>query len=191
MNVPAVVVLFAVAILASGCSKPGPRELYNRADKAEADAIKMLDSVREESKVREAFAPALDNFRQLVESYPADTLAEIALFRSANIRSNYTNESLEAINDFKKYVDLYPKGRQTEMAMFLIGFVYNNSLHQLDSAGAAYRRFLERFPESEYATAARFELNSLGKSPEDLLPPPEPLETPKRAPAPKLAKTPT
>jgi outer membrane protein assembly factor BamD (BamD/ComL family) len=191
MKVPVAVVLFAVALLAAGCSKPGPKELYRNADKAEASAITMLDSVRDEAKIRQAFAPALEDFHRIVENFPADTLAEVALFRSANIRNNYTHESREAINDFKTYVERYPKGRQTEMAMFLIGFVYNNSLHQIDSAGAAYRRFLERYPESQYATAAQYELNSLGKSPDELLPPPAPLETPKKAAAPKPSKVPT
>jgi outer membrane protein assembly factor BamD (BamD/ComL family) len=174
------VLLLPLAIAVVGCAKPGPKELYDRADQAEARAIKMMDTVRDEAAVRQAFAPALDNFRMLQESYPNDTLAEVALFRSGNIRNNFTHEIPEAVADFKQYVERYPNGQQTEVAMFLIGFLYNNSLHQLDSAGAAYRRFLERFPASQYATAAQFELNTLGEPPEAILPPPAPLETPKK-----------
>jgi outer membrane protein assembly factor BamD (BamD/ComL family) len=188
MKVPSVLVLFAVALFAAGCAKPTPRELFERADKAEAAAVKMLDSVREESRVRSAFAPALEAFDEIAKAYPADSTAEVALFRAANIRNNYTGQSAEAVDGFKAYAAKYPNGRQTETAMFLIGFIYNNSLHQIDSAGAAYRKFLEKYPDSQYATAARFELSTLGKKPEELLPAPEPFKEPvspvvKRKPA--------
>jgi outer membrane protein assembly factor BamD (BamD/ComL family) len=192
MKVLSLPLLFAVALIAAGCAKSTPRELYDRADKAEAAAIKMLDSIREESKVRSAFAPALEGFDEIAKAFPADSIAEVAIFRAANIRNNYTGQSAEAVLGFKDYVAKYPAGRQTEMAMFLIGFVYNNSLHQMDSAGAAYKRFLDKYPDSQYATAARFELSTLGKSPEELLPAPEPLQTPKSpAVTKKSSKMPT
>ena len=53
--------------------------------------------------------------------------------------------------------------------MFMVGYIFNNDLNMVDSARAAYTRFLERFPEAELATSAQYELDNLGKKPEDLL----------------------
>jgi outer membrane protein assembly factor BamD (BamD/ComL family) len=92
----------------------------------------------------------------------------------------------EAIDAYGLYCREYPAGKQTPLAMFLIGYLYNNELHDIDSAASAYRRFLERYPDSEMATSARFELNTLGKSPEEALPipPPEPAaKRPKKNPS--------
>jgi hypothetical protein len=66
--------------------------------------------------------------------------------------------------------------------MFLIGYLYNNELHHLDSAAAAYRRFLEKYPNHEMALSAQFELDNLGKSPEELLPQQVATETSKTPP---------
>ena len=56
----------------------------------------------------------------------------------------------------------------TPAALFLIGFVYNNHLHNLDSARIAYEQFLTQYPSHEMASSAKFELDNLGKSPEEL-----------------------
>ena len=54
--------------------------------------------------------------------------------------------------------------------MFLIGYVYHNELRMLDSAKVAYERFLSEYPNHEMAISAQFELNTLGKPPEELVP---------------------
>jgi hypothetical protein len=52
----------------------------------------------------------------------------------------------------------------------MVGYIYNNILNMVDSARVAYTRFLEQFPDAELATSAQYELNTLGKKPEELLP---------------------
>ena len=73
--------------------------------------------------------------------------------------------------------------------MFLIGYLYNNELHNLDSASAAYKRYLAKYPNDQYASSAQFELNTLGKPMEEILPgapapaSPEPKKSVKKKPA--------
>jgi predicted TPR repeat methyltransferase len=55
----------------------------------------------------------------------------------------------------------------------MVGYLYNNQLGMTDSAEAAYRKFLSLYPQNELATSAQFELETLGKDPQELLPPPE------------------
>ncbi|HMK38170.1 MAG TPA: tetratricopeptide repeat protein [Bacteroidota bacterium] len=162
--------LLAAAALA-GCGKPTAEEYFSRAQQQAQAAATMADTLRSSDAVREAFQPALASFESVVREYPHHPLAEPALFEIANIKNANLHMPQEAIDGYARYCSEYPAGKQTPLAMFLIGYLYNNELHNTDSAEAAYRRFLEKFPESEMAASARFELNTLGKSPEEALPP--------------------
>jgi outer membrane protein assembly factor BamD (BamD/ComL family) len=174
-------VLAVVMILGLvGCARPTAEQLFDKAMQAEQSAMAKMDSVRFTGGAKEAYAPAIAAFENVRTEYPAHPLSEAALFRLANIRNNHTEEYDLAVNAYKEYVRLYPDGQQTELSMFLIGYLYNNSLHNLDSAGAAYRQFLAKYPESSYAVSAQFELSTLGKSPDDLLPPPASKNAPKK-----------
>ncbi len=165
-----------VAAFAAGCSKPTAEEYFARAQAQAQTAAAMADTLRSPEAAREAFQPALALFESVIREYPRHQLAEAALFEIANIRNSNLHMPQEAIDGYRLYCREYPGGKQTPLAMFLIGYLYNNELHNTDSAAAAYRRFLEKYPDSEMATSARFELNTLGRSPEESLPvpPPEP-----------------
>ena len=158
-----------LATLASGCSRETAEEAFAKAETAETEASKQMDTVKSLESARALYHPVIDAFSRLREDHPKHVLAEVSLFRIATIRNNMTHEVPEAIDAYKRYVELYPDGAQAPVAMFLIGYLYNNELHQVDSAGAAYRRFLDKYPTHEMALSAQFELNTLGKSPEELL----------------------
>ena len=115
------------------------------------------------------FEPVLDDYSRLVDRYEDAPESEVALFRRAVIYHNDLKEFEGAVSDYKLYAQRYPESPKTPLVMFLVGYIYNNELHSLDSAGAAYRRFLEKFPDHEMATSARFELDNLGKPPEEII----------------------
>ena len=165
-------------VLWMGCSKPPANEVLKKAQESEELARRMLDTIRVKPDPKEYFRPVIAEFSKLVESYESSAEAEVALFRRAAIRNNDTKEHELAVDDYKLYAGRYPGGEKTPLVMFLIGYIYNNELRNLDSAAAAYKRFLQKYPDDEMASSARFELNNLGKSPEDLLPPEQPPEEP-------------
>jgi outer membrane protein assembly factor BamD (BamD/ComL family) len=181
---------FVLLVLAlTGCGKPTAEESFKKGDEAAQRAAAVMDTVKTDLEARLAFRPAVAAFEELIANHPNDPLAEPALFRIANIRNNFTREPQEAVDTYKRYIATYPNGQQTELSMFLVGFLYNNQLHNLDSAAAAYTAFLAKYPESQYATSARFELSTLGKPLEDLLPkspipekPAAPKKHPKKTP---------
>jgi outer membrane protein assembly factor BamD (BamD/ComL family) len=168
------------AAAAAGCSKPTAEEYFVRAQQQAQTAATMADTLRSPVAVREAFQTAIGLFESVIREYPHHPLAEAAIFEIANLHNSNMHMPQEAIDGYNLYCREYPAGKQTPLAMFLIGYLYNNELHNSDSAAAAYRRFLDRYPDSEMATSARFELNNLGKSPEEALPilPPGPESKP-------------
>jgi len=173
-------------VLWMGCSKPPANEVLKKAQESEELARRMLDTMRVKPDPKEYFRPVIAEFSKLVERYESTPEAEVALFRRAAIRNNDTKEHELAVADYKLYADRYPAGEKTPLVMFLIGYIYNNELLNLDSAAAAYRRFLQKFPDNEMASSAQFELNNLGKSPEELLPPEPPGEEPAKKKTPRI-----
>ena len=150
-----VAVVACAVILLAGCSKPTAEEYF-----AEAEAAQNAKN----------FPLAIETYSELVTEHPKTPLAEISLFKIAEIHHNETKDFVKAIEAYQRYISMYPDGVKAPSALFVIGFLYNNQLHNLDSAAAVYRRFLDRYPHDELASSALFELQNLGKSPEELIP---------------------
>ena len=167
-----VVCLLAAAAIVAGCGKPTAEEYFAHGQQEARKATLIADSLRSEDAIREAFRPALALLENVVREYPQDSLADSALFMIASIKQSNLHMPAEAVEGYREYCRQYPDGKQAAMAMFLIGYLYNNDLHNTDSAAAAYRRFLARFPGSEMAQSAQFELDNLGKTPDEVFAPP-------------------
>lgn len=179
----------AITLLFVGCAKPTPEEYLAKGKQAEELARRIVDTLHTPPDLPRLFAPAIEAYEGLAKDHSKSFLAPDAVFKIATIYHNDTHEFDKAVEAYKRYVAMSPEGDKTALAMFLTGYLYNNEMHNLDSAGAAYRRFLDRFPQHEMAMAAQFELNNLGKNPEDMLPNNIALEEPaKQAAAPKPRK---
>jgi hypothetical protein len=79
---------------------------------------------------------------------------------------------------YKRYAEAFPAAAKAPTALFMVGYLYNNALLKPDSAAIAYKHFLELYPQNELATSAQFELQSIGKKPEELIPEPVPSGVP-------------
>jgi len=163
------VCVVAVTMIVAGCSKPSAEDRFAKAEAAQIAARAAADSLAGKVDPKTLFAPVVEQYSSVITEHPSSVLAERALFQRAAIRTNDTKEHELAVSDYRLYAERYPDGEKTPLALFLIGYIYNNELHNLDSAASAYKRFLEKYPTSEMAMSAQFELNTLGKSPEELI----------------------
>ena len=92
------------------------------------------------------------------------------MFTMAKIQSDELKNFQKAIEAYKRYAEKYPEGKQVPLAMFLTAYIYHNELNDLGNAKTAYEAFLTKFPNHEMVQSATFELQNLGKRPEELLP---------------------
>jgi TolA-binding protein len=149
--------LVIVALFLTSCSKPPAEEYMKKAEEAEKGG---------------QWSVALEEYQKLVKDHPADVLTETALFNIAAIQHNNLQNFQAAVDAYKAFVVRYPDGKKTPTAVFLIGFLFHNELKNLDSAKSYYQQFLSKYPDNEMATSAQFELQNLGKSPDEILPRP-------------------
>ena len=162
--------VLSLLVLLAGCNKPKPEEYVGKANVA----------INEKK-----FQIAIEEFEKLIKDHPDSPQAEEALFTIASLKNDELHDFSGAIGAYKRYSEKYPQGSRAPLALFLTGYLYNNELHDSTNAKVAYKDFLQRFPNHEMAKSAEFELNHLGKKPEDLLP------TIQQSPEQTAAQTPT
>lgn len=74
----------------------------------------------------------------------------------------------EAEQNFQSIVDKFPDGEYHAKAVFMIGFINANYTNNLEKAREYYNKFLEKYPDHDLADDAKYELENLGKSIDDL-----------------------
>ena len=114
-------------------------------------------------------ADALLLYEQIARDHPDASEAPEALFRSAALYYNHEKDLLKAATTYELVCDKYPESPFAHRGLFFAAFTYANELGNLDRARVAYERYLAEYPDSSMAETARFELDNLGKSPEELL----------------------
>ena len=163
-----------LALVVAGCSGPSAEELMNRAQSKHTDAQHILDSLKRKADPVELFAPVVAAYEQIAEKFPTSEQSELALFKAAELRTQYLSDVPGSVALYKRYAEAFPAAAKAPTALFMVGYLYNNALLKPDSAAIAYKHFLELYPQNELATSAQFELQSIGKKPEELIPEPVP-----------------
>ena len=74
----------------------------------------------------------------------------------------------KAVEYFQKVYNDYPNGLLSSKALFMTGFINANYLQDFEKARESYSLFIEKYPDHELAKDAKFELDLMGKSPDEL-----------------------
>ncbi|MCS6916520.1 MAG: tetratricopeptide repeat protein [Chitinophagales bacterium] len=121
-----------------------------------ADTVK----VQQAAKHIEAFAA----------TYKDDPSVPDLLYRLALVVQRQ-KKSVEAVELLRRVYSLYPSSPSAHKALFLEGFILANELSDTAGARKAYQHFLDQYGQwdEQLTQNARFELEHLGKSPEQLL----------------------
>ena len=146
--------LVAIASMLSSCARKDEKELYVEG-KAAYD--------------QKQYQAAIEKFQEIVDRFTYTAYAESSQYSIAIIYNNDLHDVRKALLSYQKFYTLFPSSKQAPTALFLTGFLFNNELQELDSARAAYDKFIESYSDHELASSARFELESLGKDPTQVL----------------------
>ena len=110
----------------------------------------------------------VNNYVSFAKENPDDERSASFLFKAGDISMGLENGQL-AVSYFDQVITDYPDYEKVPYCMFLKGFVYENNLKDLDKASAAYKEFIKEYPDHDMTEAAKFSLQNLGKSPEQLI----------------------
>ncbi len=143
------VILFLI-----GCAKMTEDELWQKVEQSRASGN--LDST-------------IQMCQATIKDYPQGKNASAALYMIAETYQNGKHDYRAAVNYYSAFVKQYPDLNSTPVAMFITAFIYNNNLQMFDSARVAYQNFITRFPNHELAASAKFEIDNLGKTPDEII----------------------
>jgi TolA-binding protein len=128
-----------------------------------------LQQKAEEFYKKHDFQKSIECFQTFLTKFPQSPDASKVLNNLASIFSNDLKDLNSAIIQYKRIINEYPNSKECPNSLFTLGFIYNNELKDYNQARIYYEQFLQKFPNHEAATSARFELENLGKSIEDII----------------------
>jgi len=105
-----------------------------------------------------AYATRFDNYENSAEY----------LFKAGEIAMGI-NMTAESIKYLDKVYNKYPKFERRPYALFLKAFVLENQSNNLEEAERVYKQFIKEFPNHEMADDAKYSIDNMGKSPEELI----------------------
>ena len=153
MKVIVVCALTAAALIV-GCSRPTEDALW--------------EQVRQ-TRARGSFDSTIQAAQNLIREYPDGKKASAALFLLGDLHQNLKHDFPAAIAYYRSFAQKYPADSSAPVAMFIVGFIYNNNLQMYDSAKGAYESFMAKYPDHPLVASAKFELENLGKTPEEII----------------------
>jgi tetratricopeptide (TPR) repeat protein len=145
--------ILCIVVLFCGCGNFTDEELWIKIEQAKAG--KNWDSTMHVSQ-------------RIITEYPKGHYSGWARFALAE-SYRFKNQPREALNNYKLFYQEYPDMQPSALSLFLTGYIYNNNLQMFDSAKFFYEQFLRKYPDHELAPSVRFELESLGKLPQQAL----------------------
>ena len=122
----------------------------------------------EHAKSNKNWDSTLQVSQRLITDYPRGRYSSWARFAIAE-SYRFKNQPREAVDNYKLFYTQYPDMQPSALSLFLTGYIYSNQLQMFDSAKVFYELFLQKFPKHELAPSVTFELESLGKSPQETL----------------------
>ncbi len=129
------------------------------------DLIKKAEDEHKKGNIKKT----IELYTEFIKSNPKSPKAPETLFKLAQIYLSELKIPAKATELFNKIIEDYPESKEAMKALFMLGFIYANELNDYEKAKIYYQKFLERYPNSELAISAKFELENLGRKPEEII----------------------
>jgi outer membrane protein assembly factor BamD (BamD/ComL family) len=159
----------AIAAFLSSCT--GSKEPAEMSENERQQQILLLEQTIFDGKNMfndSAATAVVEAYETYASAFPEDPLAPDYLFKAGEV-SMGLGKPLKSMSFFKKVCDLYPNSDKAAYSLFLQAYVLDNHLNDDGRAGELYREFIKKFPDHPMAGDARFSIDHLGKSDEELI----------------------
>ena len=98
---------------------------------------------------------------------PSDPSASKTLFNAAEIAKT-VGTFKKAIGLYDWIINNYPQDEKAPTAQFLKAFILEDNMKNIDAARENYEKFIQNYPEHHFADDAKFSLDNLGKTNEEI-----------------------
>jgi TolA-binding protein len=148
------ILAISTMVLLIGCSGQDASDLMNQATDLQLDG---------------KTAEALALYEQVAKNFKDAPEAPMAMYRCAQIYINEQKDPVKAATTYELVAEKYPESEWGQKGLFAAAYTYANEIGNLERGREAYKKYLKQYPDSSMAETAKFELDNLGKSPEEIL----------------------
>jgi len=85
------------------------------------------------------------------------------------LKSGSNRQFKKALELYEWVYNKYPNHEKAGTALFMQAFTLDNELNQKGKAKAIYEAFVAKYPDNGFADSAKFLLENLGKSDEEII----------------------
>lgn len=164
-----ILLLFSLIGLIS-CSLSNSRnKLVQKIEQLQPILFEENQSVIETAENRTKMITLRSDYKEFIRTYPKDTLRSEYLYNLAMMEADFFKEYQESVTFLAQFYREYPNHPNAAKALFLQAFTYSEYVKDYDRAKLVYEQFLQKYPSHELVPSIQFELENLGKSPEELL----------------------
>ena len=158
------IVVLCIALTLASC-KPSPQKKAEDIGKLEAAILESAKKhISDTAKVKQL----LNEYDYYQAEFSTDTLCPVYLLKAAEFY-RYLALPDKALYCYHRVNTDFPNYPKASMSLFLEAFIYENDKHDLAKAGQLYKTYLDKYPNDKLAKSAKFSLDNLGKTPEQLM----------------------
>lgn len=181
MKTSQILYLILAAFLLTACISTDEKSSKENVDEAvnldKLNEENLLAEVKKREKALSEDEKGMENgrARALMHAYAAyadrfnnyENAAEY-LFKAGELAMGM-NMTAESIKYLDKVYNEYKDYEKRPYALFLKAFVLENQANNMVEAERIYNQFIEEFPNHEMADDAKYSIENIGKSPEELI----------------------
>ncbi len=156
----------------SSYAKNASEELSEEIDNIDTYILTLGSSIFENPDItsvnRQSSLAYVDACEAYALVYPNKTETPANLFKAAEIAKTIKTFP-KALSLYDWMIEKYPSHEKTPTAMFLKGFIIENNLGNDSLALDSYKKFIATFPDHDLADDAKFLIDNIGKTDEQIL----------------------
>jgi tetratricopeptide (TPR) repeat protein len=168
-NLRWLLLILLIASLAIACQGEDPQlRLQELEARFEALTDRSSGKGANPESIRTAMVELAEGYLAFVAARPDDPQAPAYLYKAAELYETNMLDLNRSLAIYDQLLEAYPNHPRAADGLFKQGFVYHNTLNELEKARRAYSLFLEKYPDHEMAASARFEIENLGVSTQEI-----------------------
>lgn len=153
--------LLLVVLNLFACQQQSEAELQENIDKLEAE-------IKESNKLDvEKVEELINLYEALIDKTDKNKQPELLEKKAKYYASLGKHEN--ALDVYEKIYEKYPKYKKRGEALFMQAFIVEVNQNDLAKAESIYKKYLEEFPDGDFAKDAKFSIENLYLSPEELI----------------------
>ncbi len=107
-------------------------------------------------------------YEQFAKLNPKDSKTPDYLFKGGELAQSTKNFS-KALELWQEVHNNYKSSKRAPQSLFLQGYLYENEFRDLKKAEETYKAFIKKYPTNGFADDAKFSLDNLGKTPDEII----------------------